>query len=296
MDITIFTPTYNRAYILNKLYYSLCLQTYKDFEWLIVDDGSEDGTESLIEGFINENKIQIKYQKQQNAGKHIAINTGVGLAKGSLFFIVDSDDTLRSDAIEILYNNYLTIKANSRFAGVSGVRCTSDGKKIGNPINWKSLDCTSDELRHKYHVTGDMAEAWKTEVLKKFPFPVIEGEKFCSEVLVWSRIARKYKLRYFSDKIYVCDYLQDGLSHYTISHRVQSPLYALTVYSEMSSNHNLPIFIRVRAMINGWRFGLRLPNSRLRTCYKYLGVRSVFFIPLSIIMLFKDCFYIRKVK
>ena len=97
--ITVFTPTYNRAYMIDKLYDSLCLQTCKDFEWIVVDDGSVDNTEELIQNFIQENKIHIVYYKQKNQGKHIAINKGVELAKGELFFIVDSDDILPKDSL-----------------------------------------------------------------------------------------------------------------------------------------------------------------------------------------------------
>lgn len=85
MYLTIFTPTYNRAYILKNLYDSLCEQTSKDFEWLIVDDGSSDNTEDLIRSFINEGRILIRYFKQANAGKHIAINNGIRNAAGDLF-------------------------------------------------------------------------------------------------------------------------------------------------------------------------------------------------------------------
>lgn len=99
--ITVFTPTYNRAYILNNLYESLKRQTSKSFEWIIVDDGSVDMTESLVNEWLkNDNLFPIKYVKKVNEGKHIAINVGVEQAKGDWFLIVDSDDYLYDDAIE----------------------------------------------------------------------------------------------------------------------------------------------------------------------------------------------------
>ena len=104
IKITIFTPTYNRDYIIINLYKSLLIQTLKDFEWLIIDDGSTDNTELLVSSFIKDNKINIRYIKQQNGGKHRAINKALEEAKGELFFIVDSDDQLVDNAIErILY-------------------------------------------------------------------------------------------------------------------------------------------------------------------------------------------------
>lgn len=109
--ITIFTPTYNRAYRLPNLYKSLQEQTCKDFEWLVVDDGSTDNTSKLFEQWqAEENSFPIRYFKQPNGGKHRAINRGVKEAKGELFFIVDSDDTLSSNAIRIVFEQYLKYK------------------------------------------------------------------------------------------------------------------------------------------------------------------------------------------
>ena len=102
MFLTIFTPTYNRAYILPNLYESLVNQTSKDFEWVIVDDGSTDETESIVKKWIAESRICIKYIKQENQGKHIAINTGTEHADGELFFIVDSDDSLKNHAVSTI--------------------------------------------------------------------------------------------------------------------------------------------------------------------------------------------------
>ncbi|MCS2864766.1 glycosyltransferase family 2 protein [Bacteroides thetaiotaomicron] len=98
--VTVFTPTYNRAYILNDLYQSLCRQTCRKFEWLIVDDGSTDNTEGLVASWLDEGKMSLRYIKQPNGGKHRAINKGIQEANGDLFFIVDSDDYLAKNAIE----------------------------------------------------------------------------------------------------------------------------------------------------------------------------------------------------
>ena len=122
MLVTIFTPTYNRAYRLTALYESLCSQTCKDFEWLIVDDGSSDNTEELVNGWINENKIDIRYIKQQNGGKHRAINNGVKNARGILFFIVDSDDILPDNSIDRVAVHYKMIEGKSEFGGLCGLK------------------------------------------------------------------------------------------------------------------------------------------------------------------------------
>jgi glycosyltransferase involved in cell wall biosynthesis len=121
MLITVFTPTYNRAKLLKRLYDSLCVQTFTDIEWLIIDDGSVDNTEKIVNGFIAENKIGIRYIKQRNGGKHRAINHGVREAKGELFFIVDSDDWLPEDSLETINKYYQGIKDDKSFAGISGL-------------------------------------------------------------------------------------------------------------------------------------------------------------------------------
>lgn len=210
---TVFTPTYNRSYIIGKLYESLIRQSFRDFEWLVVDDGSTDDTGTLIAKFVAENKIPIRYIRQENGGKHRAINRGVREAHGELFFIVDSDDYLADNALERTAQHYSKIRRNPEFCGVSGLRILPNGEKAGGEENWSIIDATAKEIRTKYGVKGDLAEVWKTEILGRFPFPEFEGETFCGEMLVWRRIARAgYKLRFFYEKIYICDYLPDGLT------------------------------------------------------------------------------------
>lgn len=215
--VTVFTPTYNRAYILPKLYASLRTQTSCDFEWLIVDDGSTDETERLVnEWIIDNNEFHIRYYKQVNGGKHRAINKGVQLAQGKLFFIVDSDDYLTADAIEtLIFWEKLIAKEKSPFCGVAGERASiKDGKLIGTANNYgEYVDATALE-REKYNIYGDKAEAFYTNVLKQYPFPEIDGEKFITENVVWYRIANDgYLMRWYSKPIYMCEYREDGLTH-----------------------------------------------------------------------------------
>ncbi len=251
--VTVFTPTYNRAYSLPRLYNSLCKQTCKDFEWLIVDDGSSDDTEKLISNYLNENIIPIRYYKQLNGGKHRAINHGVRRAKGELFFIVDSDDWLADNAIERILLRYQGIKNNSDFAGVCGLRVYPSGTKIGGENNFGILDCTSLDFRYKYNVSGDMAEVIRTDILKKYPFPEFKNEKFCPEALIWNRIALKYKLRYFYERIYICEYLPDGLTSKITRIRHLSPKASTLYYSEFTKMP-IPRLHRIKGAINFWRF------------------------------------------
>ena len=296
MKITVFTPAYNRAKLLPRLYESLCKQTFKDFEWLIVDDGSVDETASLFTSNDNDNvrsamplctfrskndnssihlytfssknenesgqtsdiihqtsNFPIRYYYQENGGKHRAINRGVKEAQGELFFIVDSDDMLPPEALETVAKVYEDIKDDERFAGVCGLDGTFVGKVIGSGLPQKVMDTPSVDIRFKYGVTGDMKEVFRTAVLKEFPFPEIEGERFCPEMLLWNRIATKYKLRYFNQIIYLAEYQEDGISAGIVKARMNSPIAAMMTYAELNG-YDIPFVSKVKAAINYWRF------------------------------------------
>lgn len=213
-QITIFTPTYNRGYIIKNLYESLQKQTIKDFEWLVVDDGSTDNTMELFQNWTElSNEFKIKYAKVENGGKHRAINTGLDMAEGELFFIVDSDDFLVDNAIEIIIKWYKSIEnSNSKFCGVAGLKGYNENDIVGNTFKGDYIDATSLE-RSKLKIKGDKAEVFKTNVLRKYNFPELPGEKFMSENIVWYRIANDgYKFRWFNEIIYICNYLEDGLT------------------------------------------------------------------------------------
>ncbi|OAS85142.1 glycosyltransferase family A protein [Metabacillus litoralis] len=213
MNITVFTPTYNRGYSIEKLYRSLQQQTFTDFEWLVIDDGSTDLTEELFEKWFEENKsFVIRYYKVENGGKHRAINKATDLAKGKLFFIVDSDDYLVNDALESIIKWEHTLENNESYCGISGNKGKSKLDYIGTTFDGEYIDATSLE-RNKFNITGDKAEVFYTNILKKYKFDEIEGEKFITEATVWDRMAYDgYKLRWFNKTIYICDYLEDGLT------------------------------------------------------------------------------------
>jgi len=221
---TVFTPTYNRAYIIHKVYESLKRQTYRNFEWVVVDDGSSDETEELFNKWKKEkNDFQITYLKVQNGGKQKAINKGVDLAKGKMFFNVDSDDHLTDDALEKTKNCIDSIKGVNGFAGVAGLRGYTNDTIIGTYNKNKYVDCTNLE-REKYNITGDKAEVYYTEILKKYKFPNIPNEKFITERLVWDKIAFEgYKMRWFNDVLTRGEYLEDGYTKDGMSLYVKSP-------------------------------------------------------------------------
>lgn len=258
--ITVFTPTYNRAKLLPRLYESLCKQTYRDFEWIIVDDGSVDDTYDVINKLKVENgklknkhQFPIRYLYQENGGKHRAINRGVREANGELFLILDSDDSLPDNSLELITEVYSQIKDNESFGGVCGYMAHHDGTIIGKGNEENIFDTNSIDLRYRYNVKGDMCEVFKTSVLKEIPFPEIEGERFCPEALVWNRIAKRYRLRVFRNVIYFRDYLDGGLTDKIVKIRMKSPIASMMCYQEMDEL-DIPLLQRLKAAINYWRF------------------------------------------
>lgn len=235
--ITVFTPTFNRGYIIENLYKSLQRQSYKNFQWIVIDDGSEDDTEKLFEKWMSENNLfDITYKKVKNGGKHRAINIATEIAEGELFFIVDSDDYLTDYALEKVIKWEATIKNKNEFAGVAGVRGYSINSRIGNTFKGEYIDATSLE-RNKNNITGDKAEVFYLDILKKYKFPEFEGEKFVTEKVVWNQIAYDgYKIRWFNEIIYICDYLEDGLTKSMSRIELENPK-ALALSMKLDSMH-----------------------------------------------------------
>ena len=259
--ITVLTPTYNRASLLINLYQSLIKQDFDDFEWVIVDDGSIDATTDIVDQFIQERQMVITYIKQANGGKHRALNRGVKETKGELVLIVDSDDSLPNKSLSIIYSHYLDIKNNSSIGGVCGLMAHHDGTIIGERKIRSSMNLSSIDMRYKYGFVGDVCEVFKTEVLREFPFPEIENEKFCPEALVWNRIATKYKLYYFNEVIYYRDYLDGGLTSKIVRIRMNSPIASMICYAELNQ-HDIPFKDKIKAAVNYWRFRLCYSGSR----------------------------------
>lgn len=215
--ITVFTPVYNRGYCVRNVYDSLVNQTFSNFEWLVINDGSTDDTAEVIQECIKENRIKIMYFEQCNGGQHRALNRAIENANGKLFMIVDSDDDLKPEALEkiVYYEN--TIKEKKQFAGVSGLRCSREGNLIGSfvPLHTcEYIDATNIERYKKDILQGDKAEAYYLKVLKEFyPIPEFEGENDVEKGVLWNRIAESgLKIRWFNLAIYNCEYLADGMS------------------------------------------------------------------------------------
>ncbi len=212
-SLTIFTPTYNRAYILSQLYDSLIGQTVKYFEWLIVDDGSVDETENLVASWIESGQITIRYIKQANGGKMRAHNRGVVETNTELFLCVDSDDWLPKNAVEMILNHwqYSSCKDDEHCCGMVAYRGKNDVEPIGNVFPHSIETATLSGL-YQQGFRGDTSLIFKTSVIRQYPFPIIGNEKFITEAYVYDQIDLKYSLQLLREIIIVCEYREDGLT------------------------------------------------------------------------------------
>ncbi|XOT96893.1 glycosyltransferase family 2 protein, partial [Alcaligenes pakistanensis] len=211
---TVLTPSYNRAHTLERVYHSLCEQTCQDFEWVVVDDGSTDGTRELVEGWQQQASFPIHYAWQENRHKKAAFNHGVALAQGELVVALDSDDTLVVNALYDMAQIWADIPVSERpgYAGITGLCVRPDGKVVGDMFPQDVFDASSLDISFRYHVRGEKFGCLSTAVLRKFPFPdQIEG--FVPESLVWRAIARAgYKNRFVNTVFRVYHNSPDSLS------------------------------------------------------------------------------------
>ncbi|MBK8698717.1 MAG: glycosyltransferase family 2 protein [Saprospiraceae bacterium] len=210
---TIFTPTYNRSKTLGRVFKSLQEQTFKDFEWLIIDDGSTDETKNLVESWVNVAGFEIRYVYQANTHKFFTILKAAALAKGAFFYTVDSDDELLPNALELLYQTWMSIPVEKR-SGFSGVtaRCMDQyGKEIGSVFPHSPLDSDTLETTVKFKIAGEKSGFQRTDIMQKFSFgDEYKNKGYIPEGLLWISIANQgYKTRYINEIVRVY-YVDEG--------------------------------------------------------------------------------------
>ena len=224
MSLTIVTPTYNRERELAELYESLKAQTEPGFVWLVVDDGSTDSTEEEVRGWQREGELTLRYLKKKNGGKHTCVNLAMNWVDTELTMIVDSDDCLTEDAAARILAIHEKYRDDDSLCGYSFLRGFPDGSINGAPFpadEWKASYITArvnaDDMQ------ADKAEVFRTEILKQYPFPEIEGENFIGEDVVWMRMARRYFMIHVNEVVYIGDYLEDGLTKNRRAHNIACP-------------------------------------------------------------------------
>lgn len=245
--LTIFTPVFNRVETLTRLYESLLRQTSKEFQWIVVDDGSTDGSGELINSFQKNSPFEIIYRYVQNGGKMRAINNGVALATGEFFLIVDSDDYITDTCVEKI----LTYGKNlpKSMGGMIFRKIDMVSKKItGKPYPKDILDSSPIEIVYKFGIDGDKAEVFKTEILKRYPFKVFEKEKFIPEAIVWIKIGENHKMRYIDEGIYYFEYLEDGYTK-NFNRLIRNNPRGFREYYKFMLSYPLPLKNKIKFLI-----------------------------------------------
>lgn len=213
---TVFTATYNRAHTLHRVYDSLAGQTFRDFEWLICDDGSHDDTWQRVQRWSREADFPIRYLWQEHRGKHVAFNYAVREAQGELFLTLDSDDACLPHALERLKYHWdcLTEADRPRFSAVTALCVDQHGRLVGTRFPFDPTDSDSLEIRYRFGVKGEKWGFQRTAVLRQFPFPVLAGERHMQMRVVWAAIARRYKTRYVNEALRIY-HIGEGPGHLT---------------------------------------------------------------------------------
>ena len=283
--LTIFTPTYNRAYCLHLGYEALCRQTCKDFLWLIIDDGSTDNTRQLVEGWIKEAKVDIIYHYQDNQGMHGAHNTAYDLINTELNTCIDSDDYMPDDAVEKIVS-FWKENGSDRYAGIVGLDVTFDDKVIGTklPDNRKS---TRLDMFYSEGGRGDKKLVYRTEVIKQYPkYPVFEGEKYLSLGYVYQLIDQDYELLILNEPICKVEYRADGSSMNMFRQYIRNP--RSFAFLRKSAMQLAPTrkrrfiecihYVSSSIMIRNWHFIQESPKKMMTCCAIPFGAVMYAFI------------------
>lgn len=223
--ITVFTPTFNRAYCLHQVYDSLVDQTNPNFIWMVIDDGSSDNTRELVNNWIAENKIEIRYIYQENQGMHGAHNTAYQNITTELNTCIDSDDFMPNDAIEKILRHWQKHKDDfENLAGIIALDAYKDGTIIGQKIPENLKTCTLTDLHQRYHIKGDKKVIYRTEIVKQFPlYPLFKGERFVPLGSLYLLIDQKYAMLPLNEVVCIVEYLADGSSRNIIKQYRKHP-------------------------------------------------------------------------
>lgn len=200
---TVVTAAYNNGGTIHRVYDSLRIQTCRDFEWLVVDDGSKDKTREKVEYWAKEGEFPIRYMRQNNRGKHIALNRAVREARGKFILVLDGDDACVPNALECFKNHWEAIpqEERPRYTGVTALCRDQYGRLIGDRFPIDVFDSNTLELRYRYKVGGEKWGFNRVELLRRFPFPEESVCTYIPESIIWNKIAREYQTRFINEEL-----------------------------------------------------------------------------------------------
>lgn len=257
VEVTVFTATYNRKETLGRLFASLVIQSYDRFEWLIVDDGSSDGTREMVEEWSRSNtKFPIVYHWKANGGKHTAHNAAIHLARGKYFAIVDSDDWYVPKALEILVRHWDGLgPKKEEFFNVEGLCVDPEGDLVGSEFPQDIFDSDLFSIQFERKKMGDTRGMCRLDILRQYPFPEDPEMRFVMEGIVWNRIANRYRTRFVNEVVGVADYQPGGLSDRSLSQKVGSARSSVLFLGEiLNGNRRIPVSQWIRHTINYVRY------------------------------------------
>ncbi|MBC5630274.1 glycosyltransferase family 2 protein [Clostridium sp. NSJ-6] len=282
--LTVFTPTFNRAYILNKCYESLKRQTSKDFIWLIVDDGSTDNTKELVDKWVKENLVEIKYYYQENQGMHGSHNTAYQHINTEINTCIDSDDYMPNDAVEKIVSFW---KKNKRegIAGIMALDSYTNGQIIGDKFPDNTKESTYFDIYNKYGLKGDKKLIYRSDLTKMYPYPIFEGEKYVSLAYKYAKLDENYKLLLMNEVVCNVEYMEDGSSLNMINQYRKNPKGFAFIRIDNLNNPKATLKFKFKECIHYVSSSLISKNKRflIETPCKLLTILA---IPFGMIMYF----------
>ncbi|WP_318505217.1 glycosyltransferase family 2 protein [Bacillus sp. T3] len=293
--LTVFTPTYNRAYSLGTCYESLADQSCKDFIWLVIDDGSTDNTKELIESWNKEERVEIKYVYQENQGMHGAHNTAYKLIQTELNVCIDSDDYMPSDAVEKIISFWEKF-GNEKVSGLIGLDAFTDHSIIGTMLPDDIKTSTLFNLYNKYGVLGDKKVVYRSDLTRQYPYPIFKGEKYVGLAYKYYMLDQDYEMLLMNEVLCCVEYLLDGSSRNMYNQYLKNPrgfafyrkeLMKLPFASALFKFRQAIHYVSSSIMINNSKFILESPNKLLTILAIPIGVMLFFYVKAKTKVVFK---------
>jgi glycosyltransferase involved in cell wall biosynthesis len=284
--LTVFTPTYNRAYCLHKCYESLKSQSSKDFIWLIIDDGSTDETEELVSSWVEEDIVSIHYHWQKNQGMHGAHNTAYQLIETELNVCIDSDDYMPKDAVEKIIT-YWDQYGSDKVSGMIGLDASTDYTIIGTKLPDTIKQSTLFELYNKHGVTGDKKLVYRTALTRKYPYPIFENEKYVGLAYKYFMLDQQYEMLLMNEVLCCVEYLPDGSSRNMLHQYQKNPkgfafyrkeLMKLPFASGSFKFRQAIHYVSSSIMMKNWSFIKDTPSKVLTVLALPLGITLYIYV------------------
>ncbi len=280
--LSVFTSTYNREALLERTYESLRRQKCKDFEWIIVDDGSTDGTRERAERWRrSDNGFTIRYVWKENGGLHTGYNTAISLLRGELAVCIDSDDCMPDDAVEKIRACWRE-RGGAAFGGIIGLDVPLESGLIRERLpEQPSLDLIAWSFGRGVRRHGDKKLVVRSELYRQVaPMRVFPGEKYFNPHYMHLQIAERYEFLVLNECLCLVDYQSDGMSARIFEQYRNSPNSFLEIRKQYYSFPRLSLAFKLR---NGVHFvSSALLARRFREEFRvsrYKGVLLLCFLP-----------------